>query len=79
MAQQFGAGTGGGLGIHAAAFGAIGAGEAIVPTDGSDKAALGGGGRLCFDSPPSQSNPLAAGESASGNGAGAHEYVNERF
>lgn len=39
MAQHLGAGTGGGggLGIHAAAFGAIGAGEAIVPTDGSDR------------------------------------------
>lgn len=41
---------------NAAAFGALGGGEAIVVTDSSEQNRFEGGGKLCFESPPAQAN-----------------------
>jgi hypothetical protein len=49
-----------------AAFGALGGGEAIVVTDSSEQNRFEGGGKLCFESPPSHA--LAK-----------DDYVNERY
>ena len=51
--------------LNAGAFGALGGGDAIVATDGSDQRFGGGEGKLCFESPPSH--------------ALQDNYVNERY